>query len=153
MSGAGKRWTMHRFHEYAIIQEGPRVVAQRVDLRDAERIVQAVNSLSAATNAGGRQECLSVCSAHRERVPECPRCNVAMNAVADDAVAEVERLREIVKEAWRFWAEVNRSAFEQTLDRGYTILRVRSDRYAAFDALFRASAALASVEQEGDRGE
>jgi hypothetical protein len=49
---------------------------------------------------------------------------------------EVIRLSAVLRESWRFWAAIQDSAV-QAVDRGYTLLRVRTDRYQAFDALFR----------------
>lgn len=51
---------------------------------------------------------------------------------------EVARHEGIIKEAWRFWASIQGDPV--VLDRGYRILRVHPDRYAAFDALFRSGA-------------
>lgn len=58
-------------------------------------------------------------------------------------LGEVERLREIVKEAWRLWADITggRPIYPQ-LDGGFAVVRVSPERLAAFDALFRPSAAV-----------
>jgi hypothetical protein len=80
----------------------------------------------------------------RIRIPEtedCPRCAVLSTSVEPESSGddpEVARHEEILKEAWRFWASIQGDPV--ALDRGYRILRVHPDRYAAFDALFRPGA-------------
>lgn len=75
------------------------------------------------------------------------RASVPSPGTGDEATraAEAERLEAIVKEAWRFWAAIQDGVAESTLDRGYIVIRVRADRYTAFDALFRGRAVLAGA--------
>ena len=64
----------------------------------------------------------------------------------------IARLEAIVKEAWRFWADIGISP-PLMLDRGFRVIRVHPERLAAFDALFRTSAALAPAEAGDASGE
>lgn len=102
---------------HKIIDRLPRWSEQ---FEDHSQCQETIASLRSMLDSQGR-----VSDQHHKRVQEL--------------AAENERLREIVKEAWRFWTETQDSWVRPELDRGYVLLRVRGDRYDAFDALFRAS--------------
>lgn len=100
------------------------VIAETFTREDAERIVHDRDALAAETARADRAE--------------------AQVAALE---AENARLRDAVKGSWRFWAQTVIDA-PTLLDRGYTVLRVRTDQFKAFDDIFRASAALAAPDPE-----
>jgi hypothetical protein len=109
--------------------------------REVARLREALIGLSGGEDADPCWCPDSFFSLH-EHSPECQEARAALSTPGEPESSgddpEVARHEEILKEAWRFWASIQGDPV--ALDRGYRILRVHPDRYAAFDALFRPGA-------------